>query len=206
MRVRVATSGRIQSHFEGTIDLGEGQRARFALEGAFGQKDVDVRFVSDGTHMEGGPRGQSFAMDVAPAIREGIVLGFVRMGITHDLAMLSSGRPPDYIDGSARKHLEVVGAAHAPGEAVRGAPTEQWTWALFVDHQRSADETLWVDAKTGLPVRRRVVVHFPEGDMEDGEEYEELTLDAPAAEDTFRIGPPLAARDEAASRPAEGPN
>jgi hypothetical protein len=189
MRVRVATSGRIQSHFEGTVDLGEGQRARFALQGAFGQKDVDVRFVSDGAHMEGGPRGQSFAMDVAPAIREGVVLGFVRMGITHDLAMLSSGRPPDCIDGSARKHLEVVGAAHAPGEAVRGAPTEQWTWELFVDHQRSADETLWVDAKTGLPVRRRVVVHFPEGDMEDGEEYEELTLDAPVAEDTFRLGP-----------------
>jgi len=113
----------------------------------------------------------------------------VRMGLTHDVARLAAGKTPDYIDGSARSHLEVVGAAHMAGEPVRGAATEQWTWLLYVDHKKAADETLWLDARSGLPLKRRVVVHFPEGDMDVGEEYDDFVVDGPVDAETFRIEP-----------------
>lgn len=186
---RLATSGRIQSHFDGTVAAGLDRRMRFAFQGAFGGKDVDALFTCDGTRMRGGTRGQPFDMDAAPGLREGVAVAFVRIGITHDVARLAMGRTPDYIDGSVRDHLEVVGAAHAEGETVRGMPTDRWTWALLVDHKPTADETLWLDAHSGLPVRRRVVVHFPEGDMQVGEEYDEFALDGPIPDDTFRIEP-----------------
>jgi hypothetical protein len=189
IRARLATSGRIESHFDGTVAAGAGRRMRFAFQGAFGGKDVDALFVCDGTRMRGGPRGQAFDMDAAPGLREGEAVGFVRMGMTHNVVRLATGRTPDYIDGSAREHLEVVGAARSEGEPVRGIPTERWTWGLLVDHKPAADETLWLDARTGLPVRRRVVVHFPEGDMEVGEEYDVFAIDAPVPDDTFRIEP-----------------
>ena len=161
---------------------------RFALQGAFGGKDVDALFTCDGARMRGGHRGEPFDMDAAPGLREGVAVAFVRMGLTHDVARLASGKTPDFIDGSVRRHLEVVGAAHLAGEPVRGTPTEQWTWALYVDHQKSADETLWLDASSGLPLKRRVVVHFPEGDMDVGEEYDDFVVDGPVPDDTFRIG------------------
>jgi hypothetical protein len=186
---RLATSGRIESRFEGTVVAGADRRLRFALQGAFGGKDVDALFQCDGTHMRGGPRGHSFDMDAAPALREGIAVSFVRRGLTHDVARLASGETPDYLDGSARKHLEVVGPAHVAGEPVRGAATEQWTWLLYVDHKKAADETLWLDARSGLPLKRRVVVHFPEGDMDVGEEYDDFVVDGPVDENTFRIEP-----------------
>jgi outer membrane lipoprotein-sorting protein len=186
---RLATSGRIESRFEGTVVAGADRRMRFALQGAFGGKDVDALFTCDGTRMRGGHRGQPFDMDAAPGLREGIAVGFVRMGLTHDVARLAAGKTPDYIDGSARSHLEVVGAAHMPGEPVRGAATEQWTWLLYVDHQKAADETLWLDARSGLPLKRRVVVHFPEGDMDVGEEYDDFVVDGPVEDATFRIDP-----------------
>lgn len=189
MKARLATSGRIQSHFEGTVDAGAERRMRFVFQGAFGGKDADVLFVCDGARMRGGAKGAAIDMDAAPGMREGVALAFVRMGLTHELARLASGKTPDYIDGSVRQHLEAVGPASAPGETVHGVATEQWTWALYVDHKNSADETLWLDTKTGLPVRRRVVVHFPEGDMEVGEEYDEFTVDAPVAPETFAIAP-----------------
>jgi len=188
-RVRLATSGRIASHFEGTVVAGEGGRMRLALQGSFGGRDEDALFVSDGARMRGGRRGQPFEMDAPPGVREGVVVAFVRMGLTHDVARLAAGRTPDYIDGSAARHLEVVGAAHLAGEAVRGAATEEWTWGLFVDHRSAADEALWLDAGTGLPVKRRVTVHFPEGDMDVGEEYEDFVVDGPVPEDTFRVQP-----------------
>jgi hypothetical protein len=189
VRARLATSGRIASHFDGTVDAGEGQRMRVAFQGALGGKDADVVFTCDGARMRGGARGQAIDMDAAPGMREGVAVAFVRMGLTHDVAMLARGRTMDYLDGSAAKHLGIVGLAHGPGEPVRGAPTEQWTWGLFVDRERTADETLWLDAKTGLPLKRRVVVHFPEGDMEVGEEYDEVAVDVPLAPDVFRLAP-----------------
>ncbi|MGD0527990.1 MAG: hypothetical protein ABSE49_22845 [Polyangiaceae bacterium] len=190
---RLATSGRIQSHFEGTVLGGEGGRLRFVFQGAFGGKDVDVLFTSDGTHMRGGPRGHVFDMDTPPALRDGTAVEFVRRGLTHDVARLASGETPDSIDGTARRHLEMVGPQHLAGERspgmAGGAATEAWTWLLYVDHQKAADETLWLDARTGLPLKRRVVVHFPEGDMEVGEEYDDFVVDGPPETDAFRIEP-----------------
>ena len=186
---RLATSGRIQSHFEGTVVVGAERRMRFALQGAFGGKDVDALFTCDGARMRGGHPGASFDMDAAPALREGIAVDFVRRGLTHTVAGLASGQAPDYLDGTARTHLEIVGPQHMAGEAVRGAATEQWTWLLYVDHRKAADETLWLDAHSGLPLKRRVVVHFPEGDMDVGEEYDDFVVDGPVEEATFRIEP-----------------
>jgi len=189
IHARLATSGRIQGHFEGTLVAGADRRMRFAFQGAFGGKDADALFACDGARMRGGPREHPFDLDAAPGLRDGVMVGFVRMGLTHDVTRLATGRAPDYIDGSARSHLEMVGAAHAPGEPVRGAATEQWTWALFVDHEKAGDVTLWLDARSGLPVKRRMVVHFPEGDMDVGEEYDELVVDGPVPPETFRIEP-----------------
>ncbi len=189
IHAHLASGGRIESHFEGTVSAGTGSRMRFALQGAFGGKDADALFTCDGARMRGGHRGQPFDLDAAPALREGFVVDFVRRGLLHNVARLAMGRTPDNIDGSATRHLEVVGATHSPGEMVRGAPTDMWSWTLFVDHQKAADETLWLDAKSGLPVRRRVVVHFPEGDMQVGEEYDAFDVGGMLPEETFRIEP-----------------
>jgi hypothetical protein len=107
----------------------------------------------------------------------------------HEVARLSSGLPPEYIDGSARRHLGVVGLVERPGQDVRGVPTDELSWGLEVDGKRGADETLWLDRRTHLPVRRRVVVHFPEGDMDVGEEYDDFVVDGPVDAETFRIEP-----------------
>ena len=189
MRVRMASGGRIESHFDGTIVAGPDGKMRLALQGAFGGKDVDALLVCDGRTMRGGTSGQRFELDAAPGLRQGMVVGFVRMGLMHDAARLASGRMPDYVDGSAGAHLAVVGASHAAGEEMRGHATELWSFALYVDHEHAADEMLWLDASTGLPVRRRVVVHLPEGDMDDGEEYDEFAVGEEEDPATFVVNP-----------------
>jgi hypothetical protein len=189
IRARLASGGRIESHFDGSIVAGPERRMRLAMQGAFGGKDIDALFVCDGAKMGGGASGKRFEMDAAPGIREGIAVEFVRRGLLHEVARLSSGLPPDSIDGTVRRHLSVVGLVERPGEDVRGAPTDELSWGLEVDGKRGADETLWLDRRTHLPVRRRVVVHFPEGDMDVGEEYDEVAVDEPEDDATFRLAP-----------------
>jgi hypothetical protein len=189
IRARVASEGRIQSRFEGTLVAGRGQRMRITLEGSFGGRDASALLVCDGVKMRGGSRAQRFEFDAPPFLRERILVGFVRMGLAHDTTMLAMGQPPDHLDGNVARSLEVVGASHAPGAAVRGAATESWNWALLVDHKAAADQELWLDARTNLPVRRRVSMHFPEGDVDFGEEYDEVALDVPVDEGAFVIVP-----------------
>jgi hypothetical protein len=164
---------------------------RITLEGSFGGRDASALLVCDGVKMRGGSREHRFEFDAPPSLRERMLVGFVRMGLARDTTMLAMGQPPDHLDGNVARSLEVVGASHGPGEAVRGAPTESWSWALVVDHKAAADQELWLDARTNLPVRRRVSAHFPEGDVDFGEEYDEVGLDVPVDDDAFVIVPTL---------------
>jgi hypothetical protein len=187
IRLRVASGGSVASHFGGTVVVGEGQRVRLDLQGDMGARPTDLHLLCDGKTMRGGSKEHPFEFDAPPALREGLVIAFVRMGLLHDLALLSEGQPPGHIDGTVRSWIQAAGVAHAPGEPVRGVATEHWTWALVVQGGSKAEEDVWTDASTGLPVRRRIVVHFPEGDMQAGEEYEEVTLDAPVDDATFAM-------------------
>jgi hypothetical protein len=189
VHARIASGGRIESHFEGTLLAGTGQRLRMDFSGDLGSRPSDVRLVCDGTKMHGGSREHSFDFDAPPSLREGVVVAWLRMGLLHDVARLSQGSPPDHIDGTMDKWLRVETAEHAPGEAIRGAPTERWTYLLTMDGQRVAEGDLWLDAKTGLPLRRRQTVHFPEGDMQVGEEYEQVDVEGPVEDAAFTVSP-----------------
>jgi outer membrane lipoprotein-sorting protein len=189
IRMRVASGGSIASHYEGTLVLGEGQRTRLDLTGDMGSRPSDLSLVCDGKTMRGGSKEQHFEFPAPPALREGLVIAFVRMGLLHDLALLSEGRPPAHIDGTVRTWITTAATVHSPGESIRGGATEHWTFSLVVQGGSKAEEDVWTDARTGLPVRRRVVVHFPEGDMQVGEEYEEVTIDAPVDDSTFTVSP-----------------
>jgi hypothetical protein len=188
IRARLATSGRITSHFEGSVVAGDGQRIRLAMAGSLGNRDVTARWMSDGARMVGGSREASFDFDAPRALRDGLVVSFVRMGLTHQVAVLSSGKPPEYLDGRARDHLGVVGVVHGPGGSDLGVETELWTWTLVVDGKPSADEHLWLDPRTGLPLRRRLTVHFAEGDMDVAEDYDTITVDEPEPDASFALG------------------
>jgi len=188
IRARAITGGRIVSRFEGVLVAAPAGKMRFAFEGSFGNRDAVARLVSDGARMRGGGAQTTFDLEAPPGLREGVVVSFVRMGITHDLAVLSEGKPPDYLDGHARLHVRAIEVWHEPGEAIRGAPTERWAWELLVDDRRAADEKLWIDTRTGLPLQRRAVVHFPEGDMDVAEDYDTVSL-GEREDDAFAVSP-----------------
>jgi hypothetical protein len=189
VHARVASGGRIESHFEGTLLVGAGQKLRMDFSGDLGARPSDVRLVCDGAKMRGGSREKPFDFDAPPALREGIVVEWVRMGMLHDIARLSEGQTPDHLDGTVKQWVRVEPAGHSEGEVIRGAPTEHWTYLVYVAGERAAEGDLWTDAKTGLPVRRRQTVHLPEGDMDVGEEYEQVEVDGAVDDTSFVVTP-----------------
>lgn len=108
-----------------------------------------------------------YAFDVQPPEwAEAILIGAMRMGALHNWAKVMGGKDPDTGNGDVRTWVTVEDVAWAKG----GWKTRTLTWVVAVDGVRSAEAELELDER-GLPRHRRVVVHFPQGDMRVSERY-----------------------------------
>jgi hypothetical protein len=108
-----------------------------------------------------------YAFDVQPPEwAEGILIGAMRMGALHNWAKVMDGKDPETGHGDVRTWVTVEDVEWAKG----GWKTRTLTWAIAVDGVRSAEAELELDER-GLPLHRRVVVHFPQGDMRVSERY-----------------------------------
>lgn len=167
MRISITSSGAVSSSLKGELRLSEPNQAHLDFKGEFAGNPVEIHLNSRGERMFGGSADKSFREDTPPALNEGPVLGLTRMGILHNLAMLSAGAPPDGTDGQIRDWVQA-----------RNFSTDKATRAIrfeiVVSGTPSGEVELWVDEETGMPKRRMQTVHFPEGDMHVEEVYEIL--------------------------------
>ena len=168
MKISITSSGAVSSSLKGELSLSEPNQAHLDFKGEFAGNPVEIHLNSRGERMFGGSADKSFREDTPPALNEGIVLGLTRMGILHNLAMLSAGAPPDGTDGQIREWVQAQNfSTDKATKAIR--------FEIVVRGTPSGEVELWVDENTGFPKRRKQTVHFPEGDMEVEEVYEMLT-------------------------------
>jgi outer membrane lipoprotein-sorting protein len=181
------STGTVESAFEGKVILASGNRARIQFTGQFASKNVLVALVSDGTKMWAGNGSDSFEEEAPAALNEGIIVGLTRMGILHNLAVLSEASAPEGTDGNVHEWLTVTNFAWGDEETIDGVITETMTFDISVDGKPSAKARLWLNKETGLPVQRQQVVQFPDGEMTAVEVYEAFEIDAPFDSEKFVV-------------------
>jgi hypothetical protein len=168
--------GAVQAALSGSASLGPGNDARIIADGSFDGAPAAITLDADGETMGGGNGDARFEDDAPPALREGMIIGLIRMGLLHNLAVLSSGAPPEKTDGTVRDWVTYGDVTIEPDEIVGGLTTRRLRFAVIVGGQPAAIAELWVDAKTGLPVRRVQVVNFDGGEMRVLEQYPEFSI------------------------------
>jgi len=172
--VRVACSataeGVLAADLDGTLALTpDGVEIRH--RGTFVDNPADLDLRVDGGRLIGGNGDRRLDAEVPPALREAVVVGLTRMGILHNLARLSGAMAPDHADGGVAEWATLDAAAWGETAEVDGTPARAVEFGLLVDGEPSADVRLWLDADTGLPLRREQTVHFPQGEMRVVERY-----------------------------------
>jgi hypothetical protein len=189
VRIRGAagSAGTVISGLEGEALIASGNRAHLQFSGEFAGTEVTLALVADGEEMWGGNGTDQFESEVPTALNEGILLGFTRMGILHNLALLSGASPPDGTDGTIDGWLTVSNFAWGDSGTLDGVAADALTFDLAVHEKPSAEVILWLDQKNGLPVQREQVVHFPDGDMRAVEVYEAVEIDAPLESEKFVV-------------------
>ncbi len=158
---RLEAMGAVTASFVGRLSIDGGERVHLDFDGTFNGDDKEVLLISDGRGMglnETGPHA------APPALVDALIVGLARMGLLHNIVRGAVDQAPDHADGGARNWLSVDSFG-------KDTKMSSISYRLVVDGQPSAEVSLRFDAATGLPVKRVMVVHFPEGDMFVTESY-----------------------------------
>ena len=149
LRFTTRTTGSVESHFTGTMNVLPGNIASIDADGEMAGKPATLRWSANGSPSQ---------------VSHGLIVTLVRMGLTHELYNLSSGKAPEFLDGGADENLKI-------DRPVWDAKEKKIDYHLVVQKQDVGEGELWL-GHHDLPVRRKLTVHFPQGDMKVDEHYE----------------------------------
>lgn len=144
------------------------------LEGEGTLKDAPFvpALQSNDERMEGGTRTKGFDVETPVELRRSIVVGFIRMGILHNVVRVGNGLPPDHADGGVDTWVTLENLRAEAPPLPDGPATRKILFDLSVQGQRAGSGTLEVAIATGWPIRRTQTVNFAAGQMEVEETYQ----------------------------------
>lgn len=165
--VRVAMRGEL------TVDE---QRVVLRATGTFGGQPATVELIADGERMKGTGPGGTFDLPEPEGLREAIAIGWTRMGLLHNIALLVAGRPPDHAEGGVGQWVVVHDLQRSRTvtelePATASLPDDPISMQIEVSGQRAGRATLWLDPRTRMPLERHQIVDFDEGQMRVRETY-----------------------------------
>ena len=162
----ITSEGILSTALKGSLDI-RGENLSLEADGDFGGSPVDLILAVSGSEIAGGnlaladARLREFSVANPGAAKEAVVLGMTRMGILHNLALLTGSRPPDRSAGGFRNWVKA--------DKVRGEGNGL-AFAILVDGDAAAEAMLAMDNR-GLPTRREQINQFPAGEMRVVETY-----------------------------------
>jgi hypothetical protein len=172
---RIESRGPVEAAVQGSLVI-QGESILLGFEGHLDGKPVAMKLSADASRMTGGSGELTFEQERPPALDDGLVLGLTRMGLLHNLYVLSTGNPPQGTYGNAATWVTV-------SELTR--EEDAIAFAVTVDGVPSARAKLWLNTETGLPARREQTVSFDAGESSSQtsrtlrvvEDYESFSAD-----------------------------
>jgi len=149
LRFVTRTTGAVESHFTGTMNVLPGNIASIDADGELMGKTSTIRYSANGTPAQ---------------LDHALIVTLVRMGLTHDLYELANNKPPSYAEGGVDEGLKL-------DQLQWDAKEKKFTYHLVVDKKDVGAGELWV-GRHDYPLHRKLTVHFPQGDMQVDERYE----------------------------------
>lgn len=162
----ISSSGAVSSALSGRLDA-RWPDVELAADGEFAGRPADLGLASTGDDLTCS-NGEATTAPRPAELRDAIVIGLTRMGLLHNLAVLTGGRGPDHAGGGVREWVESRDVAFAETDDDTTVVLE---FAIRVAGADSGTARLELDRATGLPRRREQTVQFPQGEMRVVEIY-----------------------------------
>jgi hypothetical protein len=174
----ITATGAINARIAGETQLISGKELRFGFRGKFMDEQWTAELFSSDTDTRWRTEDKFFTSERGPELEQSILLGFTRMGLLHNIAVIGSGDPPEHADGGVADWVQAVNFSEVVDEDLKGRATRRFEFGIVVGGQESGTAILWLDAETGMPARREQTVQFPDGEMKVVEIYRDIVIDA----------------------------
>jgi outer membrane lipoprotein-sorting protein len=166
---------------KGTLQMAHENRVRIESKGVANDRSDDLTFISDGARTYSKTTDQWREGVTHKDLSENIAVALARPGfLTGGFGLGSAGTP------KVSDLFTVSGLRRGPEEKIDNRPTRS---IIYEVHLKESDiqtrSTLWLDVKTGLPVKRVSETTFEGKTMTCTERYEDLTLDGDVDEKQF---------------------
>lgn len=166
LQFNVTATGAVEAALQGFLILRGDREISLDASGHFAGQDVELKLATMANELHFGHKSSPASSAIPVAIKPALMIGFVRMGILHNLARLVAGAAPDHADGGVADWV-VLRDYSSAGEDTVG-------FAIQVAGQPAGSARL-IFSDDRL-VRREQTVEFPGGSMSVIEEYEVLQL------------------------------
>jgi hypothetical protein len=178
LRFEIEAEGGVTSRFVGELRA-QGDALSLGARGSFAGQAIELSLEADSGRLEGSNGTGKLDLPRPPALEEALVIGLTRMGLLHNLAVLTRVRPPDGSDGGVREWVRVEDVVSGPSvgpprpfDPALDGRIEAMSFRVLVSDDHVADATLWWDPTNELPVERHQIVRFPGGEMLVRESYQ----------------------------------
>lgn len=165
----IESTGQNPSKFTGTLELAGGNAVWLTVDGRFRDEDVhaelDSRSGDINRTVTKGASVNGHRDPPASHLGEAIVVGLARMGLLHNLATLSQDKPIDSAQTGVGDSVKNVDAKDGAADQVGGEACHRVEFVLEVGGRSMGEGTVCISDATSLPLHRRTLVHFPDGDM-----------------------------------------
>lgn len=165
----VTAEGAVTADLRGNLTMSRGGEIALSADGEFAGEPVALRLTAEGERYTYGNATQRTLAVRPAALEDALAIGFMRMGVLHNLAQLAEGAPPDHAAGGIGEWVVVDEFT-----AVR-LPQPGLSFAITVAGEPAGTAVFNLDAN-GLPLERRQMVQFPTGEMYVVEQYSDVTI------------------------------
>jgi hypothetical protein len=168
VKAHVVSSGAIDSDLNADVGVANAGIVVIRVKGTLQGKPDEVVFRTDGIVTMVGKDGQQTRLQPGKSMRQAVQVGFARLGLWHNLLLLSHGAQPEHNTGGILEWVTVANIHYA-------SPTKKGLTGLAFDVSIEGDRvgqaTLWLDETTKMPVRREQSISIDGKTVNTVEEY-----------------------------------
>lgn len=156
------SEGAVASILSGSLNLCRGNRILIQSEGEIFGQEVRNSLRADGQIVELNQQQATIPSN----LNEAIIVGFLRMGLLHNLVRLSGNLLPDHANGGVAEWVRIPAV---------GKNRDKIFFDILVAGSRAGRAEL-VLSGSGLPVKRSQTVYFGSEEMKVLETYTDFSL------------------------------
>jgi hypothetical protein len=171
----ITAEGAVEVDLEGRLAVSPDGSVSLAAEGTFAGQPVEVFVSQHGPEYEFGNTSDRTSAPAPEYLKEALLIGLTRMGILHNLAMLTAGAPPDRAGGGVTDWVTVDQFSFFDAEEGPSG-LEGVSFELTVAGVPSGSAELDI-SEGGILVQRRQTVLFPDGEMRVVERFTSFLVD-----------------------------